>query len=130
MASDKILGALWILLGTVGCAWTTIGLIVLAVDPRYGLSSTFYEPSWWVSQALFPVFFLAMLIAGSGVLLKRQWALWAFRVLAPIMLVYMLAYTIFGGERAWWWALIGVGLLVLAGFSTHFAYAKRKVAAT
>jgi len=130
MRRDKVLGVIWIFLGGVGCAWTSYDLSNLAMDPQYGLSSSFYERSWWITQALFPVFFLTMVVAGWGALLKRRWALWAFRVLAPIMLVYTLAYTIFGGERAWWWALIGVASLVLAGFSTHFAYAKRERAAT
>jgi hypothetical protein len=44
------------------------------------------------------------------------------------MLLYTLAYTVFGGERAWWWAATGVALVVLATFSVFFAYAKRRAA--
>ncbi len=128
MTRGKVLASLWVLLGFAGLVLTTYHLMTLAADPQYGFSSTIREPLWWFIQALFPTFFCVMVIAGFGVLFTRRWGLWAFRILAPLMLLYTLAYTIFGGERAWWLALIGLAWLAFAVVSTLFAYANRDAA--
>ena len=122
---STIIGGLWLLLGAVAAPWTTYDLWRVASDPEYGLSSTFYEPSFWVIQAVFPIFFVLVFGAGVGVLKNRRWGVLLLRVLAPVMLVYTAAYTLLDHDHYWWWGLFGLACLLLAGFSIAFAYASR-----
>jgi len=126
MAPPTVFGALWLVAGLVGAAMTTYELVTIALKPDVGFSYPFYEPAWWYTQALFPLFFIAAAVVGVGLLRKASWALVGLRVVAPLMLLYATAYTIFGGERAWWWALIGLAALVFAAWSVAFAYGRRK----
>jgi hypothetical protein len=123
--SRMIIGGLWLLLGAAAGPWTTYDLWRIASDPEYGLSSTFYEPSFWVIQMLFPIFFFSAFVVGVGLLKKRRWGVVVLRVLAPLMLAYTLAYTLLDHDHYWWWGVLGLGCLILAGFSLPFAYAKR-----
>jgi hypothetical protein len=126
MTRHTVFGTLWLAAGIVGAALNTYELITIALRPDVGFSAPFYEPSWWFTQALFPMFFIAAAVVGVALLCRTRWAVGGLKVLAPIMLIYATAYTIFGGERAWWWALIGLAALVFAAWSTVFAYGKRE----
>lgn len=122
---SKIIGSLWIFLGTVAAPWAAYDLIRIALRPEYGYSSNFYEPSWWIIQSLFPFYFAAIFTVGLGLLGSRQWAFLFFKILSPIMFLYLISYVILGGAESWLWWFIGLAGAVLGGFSMVFAYSKR-----
>jgi hypothetical protein len=126
MGRHAVFGALWLAAGVVGAAITAYELIETALQPHVGFSAPFYEPSWWFTQALFPLFFIAGAAVGLALLRRARWAIGGLKIVAPIMLLYAATYTLFGGERAWWWALIGLVALVFAAWSVAFAYGKRR----
>ena len=122
LAHPKFIGYSWVILGIVAAPYDIWSLTTLALDPEYGYTSSFYEPSWWATQAVFPLVFVAAFFAGYGVLQRHSWGTSLLRVIAPLVFLYSLAYTIFGGERAWWYALLGVWGVVLGWISIKFAY--------
>jgi len=66
-------------------------------------------------------FILACAFVGFGIMSGKRWALWGLKVLGPIALLYLAAYSIFGGERAWWVAMGMVVLTVIVGVSVYYA---------
>jgi hypothetical protein len=126
MTRPTVFGVLWLAVGFVGAAMTMYELVTIASKPDVGFSGPFYEPSWWFTQALFPLFFIVAAAVGAGLLRNARWALRGLKVVAPLMLLYASAYTIFGGERAWWWALTGVAALAFAAWSVVFAFRGEK----
>jgi cytochrome b subunit of formate dehydrogenase len=59
------------------------------------------------------------------VIAGKRWALLGLKILAPIALLYLVAYSIFGGERALWIAIGVFALTVVVGMSVYYAYRPR-----
>ncbi|NVN90986.1 MAG: hypothetical protein HXX11_10325 [Desulfuromonadales bacterium] len=123
---NKVLGSLWVCLGLVATPWEALKVIQHALDPEYGISSAFNKPSFWISWALFPIFFTAVFVTGLGLFRTSEWAFRLLKILSPIMLLYTTLYVTFGGaEGSWLWWFIGLAGAILGGFSMVFAYSKR-----
>ena len=116
------IGAIWALAGISLFAWGAKGLVELAADPQYGWNSTFYEPSWWYVQIGMELFVLACGVIGLGVMSGKRWGHWGLKIVGPLALLYLVAYDIFGGERAWWLAVGALVLTIFVGVSVYYAY--------
>jgi len=120
----------------IGYTWAAIGLSLalvagydlatLAQDPQHGWQSAFFEPSWWSFQIGMVVFIFGCAFIGIGVALGKRWGDVGLRVCGPIALLYLVAYDLLGGERAWWLALLALLLTVFVGVSVYFVYQARR----
>ena len=70
----------------------------------------------------FPLFLLGAAIAGMGLLRRRRWAVALLRGLAPMVILYVVAYEVVG-DPDWKWGTVALGCLVLAAFSLPLVYA-------
>jgi hypothetical protein len=119
---QRLIGASWAIFGAGLFVLGAVDLVRLAADPQYGWRSTFYEPFWWYVQIGMELFILAGAVIGVGIIAGKRWALLGLKVLAPIALLYLVAYSIFGGERALWVAIGVFALTVVVGMSVYYAY--------
>jgi hypothetical protein len=116
------IGAVWAIAGIGLFASGARDLVELAVHPQYGWNGAFFVPAWWYVQIGTEFFILACAFVGFGIMSGKRWALWGLKVLGPIALLYLAAYNVFGGERAWWVAVGAVVLTVVVGVSVYYAY--------
>jgi hypothetical protein len=117
-----IIGATWGIVGVVLFTISTANLAQFASDPEFGWGTDFYAPSWWYLQIAIEAFILACALIGAAILTRRRWSLRALRVFSPIALAYLVAYDIFGGERAWWVSVGALALTVVVAASMYYAY--------
>ena len=122
--SRIVLGTLWLAFGVGLFFQTTIELWDIATRAEYGLRSGFFSQEWFIAQSMFPLFFAASAVTGAGILFGRRWSIVLLKFLSPILLIYSVAYSILGGERAWWVALLGLGGVALGIYSVRFAFFK------
>jgi hypothetical protein len=117
---------------SIGIAWAAIGgalavadvidLWRIANDSKYGWRGGFFEPSFWASEIGIIFFLAAAAVVGGAVVARRRWGLIGMRVLAPVALIYGVAYDVAGDERAGWVSLLALALTGLVAVSVWYAF--------
>ncbi|ABM93341.1 hypothetical protein Mpe_A0379 [Methylibium petroleiphilum PM1] len=113
---------------TIGLAWALAfggGAVFLAnhlLRVAMGAGTGGHEVSFWVVQVAALAAVTGCAAVGGGLAVGARWGSLGMRVLGPLVLLYLFAYNVFGGERPWW---LGAGALVLTALvavSVFLAY--------
>jgi hypothetical protein len=118
----RVIGTTWLLGGAALGLWLGADLLRVGADSQFGWRTSFYEPSWWAFQFGFVAFLGICAVIGAGAAGRRRWGTIGLRIVGPIALLYLVAYNLLGGERAWWLALGALGLTVVVAASVYLAY--------
>ena len=113
-----VIGTIWALGGFAQFLVDTIELAKIATRSPYG--GSFYSPTWYVTQALFPIFFFLCSACGIGLLMNRRWGGTLAKCLVPIALLYLLAYLVFGHHGTIIQKAIPLSFIAFFGYTLYF----------
>ena len=117
MTNHRVIGSVWALVfGAISCL-----LAANLLSLTRGEDAQYYEPNWWLVQIAALTTLISCSIVGLGFVALTRWGVLGIRIVGPVVLLYLTAYGVFGGERPWWSNVAIFGLFLFVAYSIYLA---------